>query len=56
MFATALNNIGVGLIVVGIVAPMVNGTAGGWRHFGAWSFAGAVFFMLAQLLLGRLRP
>jgi hypothetical protein len=22
---------------------LVNGTAGGWRHFGAWFLAGAVF-------------
>jgi hypothetical protein len=35
---------------------MVNGIAGGWRHFGAWSGAGVVFFVLAQLMLGRLRP
>ena len=56
LLATALNNIGVGSILAGIVAPLVNGVAGGWGHFAAWCAGGVVFLAAAQLVLGRLRP
>jgi hypothetical protein len=54
LFATALNNIGVGSIVAGIFAPMISGAAGGLAHFVAWSATGLLFIGLAQLTLGRL--
>jgi hypothetical protein len=54
LFATTLNNIGVGSIVVGIFAPIISGVAGGWLHFGAWSATGLIFIGLAQVTLGRL--
>ena len=55
LFATALNNLGVGAIIAGIVAPMVNGTVGDPAHIGAWCAVGADLIALAQVWLGRLR-
>ena len=35
LFATALNNVGVGAIIAGIVAPLVDGRVGDWAHISA---------------------
>jgi hypothetical protein len=50
--ATALNNLGVGAIMAGIVAPLVNGTVGGLAHVTPW---GVNLIAMAQVSLGRLR-
>jgi hypothetical protein len=55
LFATAPNNLGVAAIVAGIVAHMVNGTAGDAAHISAWFAFGAGLLTAAQLVLGRLR-
>ena len=55
LLATALNNIGVGAILAGIIAPTVNGTLGGIGYVGAWLVIGCHAIITAQLLLGRLR-
>jgi hypothetical protein len=56
LFATALNNIGIGVgsVVVGIFAPIITGAAGGPLHFGAWLATGLLFLGLAQFTIGRL--
>jgi hypothetical protein len=52
LLATALNNLGVGSIIAGLVAPIVN------SHFSigvaVWSSVGIGLICLAQLILGRL--
>jgi hypothetical protein len=55
LLATALNNLGVGAIIAGIVAPTVNGATGGLAHVAAWLIFGADLIWLAQVWLGRLR-
>jgi hypothetical protein len=55
LLATALNNIGVGAILAGIVAPVINGTVGNPAHIAAWLLLGASLIGLAQGVLGRLR-
>jgi len=55
LLATALNNLGVGAIIAGIVAPMVNGTVGDLAHIAPWLIFGADLLWLAQVVLGRLR-
>ena len=55
LFATALNNLGVGAIIAGFVAPVVNGTVGDPTHIAAWLAFGADLIALAQVWLGRLR-
>jgi hypothetical protein len=55
LLATALNNLGVGSIIAGIIAPMVNGAVGDVAHIGAWCALGANFLAMAQVVLGRLR-
>ena len=55
LFATALNNLGVGAIIAGIVAPLVDGRVGDWPHIAAWVIFGADLLWLAQVWLGRLR-
>jgi hypothetical protein len=47
LLATALNNLGVGAIVAGIVAPTVNGTVGGAAHILAWVVFGTDLIVLA---------
>ena len=46
---------GVGAIIAGIVAPMVNGTVGDLAHIAPWLIFGADLLWLAQVVLGRLR-
>ncbi len=53
--ATALNNLGVGAIIAGAVAPVVNGTVGDSAHIAAWFGLGADLIAMAQVVLGRLR-
>jgi len=55
LLATALNNLGVGAAIAGIVAPLVNGTVGDLAHIGAWFALGADLMAMAQIVLGRLR-
>jgi hypothetical protein len=55
LLATAFNNIGVGSIVAGIVAPLVTGSGAGTLHFLEWLAGGAMFLLFAQVILGRLR-
>ncbi len=55
LLATALNNLGVGAILAGVAAPLVNGTLGDFAHIASWIALGADLIAMAQLLLGRLR-
>jgi hypothetical protein len=55
VLATTFNNLGVGAIIAGIVAPTVNGSLAGAGHVVAWVVIGAELIAAAQLLLGRLR-
>ena len=55
LLATALNNLGVGAIIAGIVAPTVNGALGDLAHVVAWSALGANLIAMAQVWLGRLQ-
>lgn len=54
LLATALNNLGVGAILAGLVAPLVNGTVGDLAHIVGWVVLGADLIVLAQFQLGRL--
>jgi hypothetical protein len=55
LLATALNNLGVGATIAGVVAPMANGTVGDLAHIAAWFALGADLVAMAQAVLGRLR-
>jgi hypothetical protein len=55
MLSLALNNLGVGAIIAGIVAPMVNGKVADVAHILVWLIFGAQLILLAQFWLGRLR-
>ena len=55
LFATALNNLGVGALIAGAVVPMVNGTVADPAHISVWFIFGANLIALAQAWLGRLR-
>ncbi len=55
LFATALNNLGVGAIIAGIVAPMVRSEINNAVSAIVWLGVGLNFLGLAQALLGRLR-
>ena len=55
LLATALNNLGIGAIIAGIVAPMVQGTVGGWLSFVVWFATGIAFISGAWVVLGRIR-
>jgi len=52
--AAALNNLGIGAIMAGIVGPAVNGTVD-VGHIIWWFILGVDLIALAQTLLGRLR-
>ncbi|WP_428487543.1 hypothetical protein [Rhodopila sp.] len=54
ILATALNNVGVGSILAGIIAPTVAGTVGDPVHIMLWIGCGISFISLAYGLLGRL--
>lgn len=53
--ATAVNNLGVGAVMAGFVAPLVNGSVGDLAHVGVWFALGADLVAMAQIILGRLR-
>lgn len=54
LFATALNNLGVGAIIASIVAPMVNGSVSDPVHVAVWFLLGADLIAVSQAWLGRL--
>lgn len=53
--ATALNNIGVGAVLAGIIGPMVRGDINHVASAIVWLIIGVDFMALAHGLLGRLR-
>jgi hypothetical protein len=56
LFATALNNLGVGSIIAGIVTPMVRGDINALASVLVWGVAvGLNLIFQAQAWLGRLR-
>jgi hypothetical protein len=55
LLATAVNNLGVGAVVAGFVAPLVNGSVGDLAHIGLWFALGADLMAMAQMILGRLQ-
>jgi hypothetical protein len=54
LFATALNNLGVGAILAGVIVPSVNGTVSDWPHIAIWVALGLELIAMAQTWLGRL--
>jgi hypothetical protein len=52
--ATALTNLGVGSILVGMITPVVRGEGNVWSVTG-WLAVGMIFVSVARWLLGRLR-
>ena len=56
LLATALNNLGVGAILAGAVAPTVSGTLGDVLHVGAWLAFGVNLIAMAQAVLGEIQP
>ena len=54
LLATALNNLGVGSILAGVIVPSINGTVGDVAHITVWVVLGADLIWLAQLWLGRM--
>jgi hypothetical protein len=50
-----VNNLGVGAVVAGFVAPLVNGSVGDLAHIGLWFALGADLMAMAQMILGRLQ-
>ncbi len=54
LLAAAFNNLGVGAILAGVIAPSVNGAAGDAAHIAVWLIAGIDLIWLAQIWLGRL--
>jgi uncharacterized membrane protein YczE len=55
LFATALNNLGVGAIIAGILAPMVKGEINALASVVIWLVIGLILIGQAQVFLGRLR-
>ena len=55
LLASALNNLGIGAIIAGIVAPMVNGTLADFAHLATWLMLGGDLIVMAQVVLGRLQ-
>jgi len=56
LLATALNNLGVGSIIVGAVVPSVNRSVADFTHITAWLIFGLGLLGLTQLVLRRLTP
>jgi hypothetical protein len=52
--ATVFTNLGVGLILSGIVAPVVNGTVGDASHIALWIALGVSSIAVAHEVLERL--
>jgi hypothetical protein len=55
LLAVASSNLGIGMILAGIVAPFVNGNLGDAPHLTAWLAFGANFVGLGYAVLGRLQ-
>jgi hypothetical protein len=55
LFATALNNLGVGAILAGLIAPIVRGEIHELASVLVWGAIGVDLIILAQVWLGRLR-
>jgi hypothetical protein len=55
LLAGALNNLGVGTMIAGLVAPLVNGVIGNFVQTIEWFMFGANLIAGAQGLPGRLR-
>jgi hypothetical protein len=55
MLATAFNNLGVGGILTGIVAPFVHNELHSWWAGGSWLGGGVIAIGLAQTVLRGLR-
>ena len=53
LFATALNNLGVGAIITAIVAPIVNGRVADSVHTVVWLLLGCCLIGWAQITLWR---
>jgi hypothetical protein len=56
LLATAFNNLGIGTILAGIIAPLVSGRPGDGIHTAVWLALGADLIFAAQGLLGKIRP
>jgi hypothetical protein len=54
LLATALNNLGVGCILAGVIVPTVNGQVADIAHVALWLAFGVNFITYAQVWLGRL--
>ncbi len=54
LLATASNNLGVGALIAGIIAPSVTGTVGDLTHIVLWLILGADLIAVAQFILGGL--
>ena len=54
LLATAFNNLGVGAILAGVIAPTVNGSVADLVHIGAWIALGTSLITYAQVWLRRL--
>jgi hypothetical protein len=55
LLATAFNNLGVGAMIAGVLAPSINGTIADLPHVVVWAVFGVDLIWLAQVWLGRLR-
>jgi hypothetical protein len=54
LLAAAFNNLGVGAILAGVIAPSVSGAVADPAHIAIWLAAGADLIWLGQIWLGRL--
>lgn len=52
--ASALSNLGVGMILAGIVAPVITGTVSDMLHVMFWLTFGSAGIAIAHEILGRL--
>jgi hypothetical protein len=52
--ASAFANLGVGMILAGIVGPVITGTVGDMLHIAFWLMSGATAIAASHELLGRL--
>jgi hypothetical protein len=55
LLATLMNNLGLAIIVAGVVAPLAHSEINGLGSVVIWTAIGLDFIGLAQVVLGRLR-
>jgi hypothetical protein len=55
LLATLMNNLGLAIIVAGVVAPLAHSDINGLGSVIVWTAIGLDFIGLAQVVLGRLR-